>query len=143
MKTSEVIIARGHENIRSTNKTTFEITKDDYLTKRGDCIVAVDATKGASDLSQISKKILCNEKAKVTINIEVDGENEIVKAWGSPELTLTHSTDLVVRKSSFICDRTLAIKADKAACDFSRSLVEKLKNSKQKVKITLTFEKVI
>ncbi len=143
MKTSEVIIARGHENIRSTNKTTFEITKDDYLTKRGDCIVAVDATKGASDLSQISKKILCNEKAQVTINIEVDGENEIVKALGSPELTLTHSTDLVVRKSSFICDRTLAIKADKAAYDFSRSLVEKLKNSKQKVKITLTFEKVI
>jgi hypothetical protein len=140
MKATEDIIAHGHENIRSTNKTTFEITKENYLTKRGDCIVAVDATKGAADLSQQFKKVVRNEDAQITIEIEADGEKETVKAWGSLGLTLTHSTDLVVRKSSFVCNRTLAIRADKAACDFSRSLVEKLQNPKQKVKITLTAE---
>jgi len=31
----------------------------------------------------------------------------------------------------------LAIRADKAACDLSRELIEKLKNPQQKVKITL------
>jgi hypothetical protein len=142
MKATEVIIAHGHENIRSTNKTTFEITKEKYLTKRGDCIIAVDATKGAADLSPQFKKVTRNEDAQITIEIEADGEKETVKALGSPELTLTHSTDLVVRKSSFVCNRTLAIRADKAACDFSRNLVEKLQNPKQKVKITLTVERV-
>jgi hypothetical protein len=34
-------------------------------------------------------------------------------------------------------NRTLAVQADKAALDLSRDLVEKLKNPKQKVKITL------
>jgi hypothetical protein len=34
----------------------------------------------------------------------------------------------------------LAIQADKAACDLSRRLVEKLENPKQKVKITLTVK---
>lgn len=140
MKATEIIIAHGHENIRSANKTTFEITKENHLTKRGDCIVAVDATKGAADLSQRFKKVVRNEDAQITIDIKADGEKETVKAWGSPELTLTHSTDLVVRKSSFVCNRTLAVRADKAACDFSRSLVEKLQNPKQKVTITLTVE---
>ena len=35
MKTAEKVRAQGHENILSTNKTTFEITKDTHLTKRG------------------------------------------------------------------------------------------------------------
>ncbi|MDX1814121.1 MAG: DUF371 domain-containing protein, partial [Candidatus Bathyarchaeia archaeon] len=41
------------------------------------------------------------------------------------------------RKSDYVCSRTLAIHADKAAQDLSRGLVEKLKNPKQKMKITL------
>jgi hypothetical protein len=48
--------------------------------------------------------------------------------------------DLVVRKSDFICNRTLAIRADKAAKDFSRNLVKKLQNPKQKVTITLSVK---
>jgi hypothetical protein len=53
---------------------------------------------------------------------------------------LGNSDDLVVRRSSYVCDRTLAIKAGKAANDFSRCLVEKLKNPWQRVDITLTVE---
>jgi hypothetical protein len=47
---------------------------------------------------------------------------------------------MVIRKSDYLSDRTLAIHADKAANDLSRELVEKLKNPRQKAKITLTFE---
>jgi hypothetical protein len=141
MKATEVIIAHGHENVRSTNKTTFEITKETHLTKRGNCIIAVDATKGAVDLSQQFKDIARSENAQITIELEVDGEKETVKAWGSPGLTFTHFTDLVVRKSNFVCNRTLAISADKAACNFSNRLVEKLHNPNQKAKITLTAER--
>jgi hypothetical protein len=140
MKATEVIVAHGHENIRSTNKTTFEVTKETHLTKKGDCIIAVDATKGAVDVSQQFKNVVRSDNAQIIIELEVDGEKETVKAWGSSGLTLTHPTDLVIRKSNFVCNRTLAIKADKTASKFSRKLVEKLQNPNQKVKITLTAE---
>ena len=45
-----VFSAHGHENIQATHTTTFEITKEATLTKQGDCIMAVEATKGAADL---------------------------------------------------------------------------------------------
>jgi len=140
MKTIEIIYARGHKNILSGNKTTFEITKETHLTKRGDCIIAVDANKGAADLSRRFKKAAKNEHARIIIRIEADSEVETVNAFGSPQLSFTHLTDLVVRKSDYICSRTIAIHADKAARDLSRKLVEKLHNPKQKIKITLIAE---
>ena len=142
MKFIETIVACGHENIQSTNKTTFEITKETHLTKRGDCIVSVGANKGAIDLSSEFKEAAKTEHARMTIKIETDGETEIITAWGSPRLSFTHSTDLVVRKSDYVCSRTLAIRADKAAQDISRRLVEKLRNPRQRVKITLTIVSV-
>jgi hypothetical protein len=140
MKTAEIVRAQGHANILSTNKTTFEITKDTHLTKRGDCIIGVNADKAAADLSQRFKNMLRNEDARLTITIEADSEKEIVKASGSPQLTLTHLTDLVVRKSNYICNRTLAIHADKSAKDFSKKLAKKLQHPEQTIIITLTVE---
>ena len=140
MKATEFISAHGHVNVQSTNKTTFEITKENHLTKRGDCIIAVGATKGATDLNQRFRAVARSQDARITIKIEVDGEEETVTAWGNPKLLFTHPTDLVVRKSDYVCGRTLAVRADKAACDLSRKLVEKLRNPDQKVKITLTAE---
>jgi len=140
LKATELISAHGHRNVQSTNKTTFEITRENHLTKRGDCVIAVGATKGATDLNPRFKTVARNQSARITIKIEVDREEEIVTAWGNPRLSFTHPTDLVVRKSDYVCGRTLAIRADKAARDLSRKLVEKLRNPNQKVKITLTAE---
>ena len=133
----EVITAYGHELIRATHKTTFEVTKDEDLTPRGDCIIAVKADKSVVDLSRRFRELARKPNAEITIIIECEGEKEIVKASGDPRLTYTHMRDLVVRKSTYVCDRTLAIKADKAACDLSRSLIRRLKNPENKVKITL------
>jgi len=140
MKVTEVIEARGHQNVRSTNKTTLEITKEAFLTKRGDCILAVKATKGAADLHKKFREITRKQNARITVTIEASEEKEVVEARGSPQLTLTHPTDLVVRRSDYVCGRTLAVRADKAANDLSRRLVEKLQNPEQRVKITLTAE---
>lgn len=140
MKASESIAAFGHGNIRATHKTTFEITKEKRLSIKGDCIVAVSADKGFPELSPSFRRLLLTEGAKLTIVIVADGVIDTVRAFGSPKLILSHPTDLVVRKSSYICGRTLAIFADKAACDLSRKLVEKLQNPEQEVKITLTVE---
>jgi len=140
MRATKIIYAHGHENIQSSNKTTFEITKETHLTRSGDCIIAVGADKGAADLSQEFREVVRNEFARMIIKIEAGHEVDTVNAWGNPQLSLTHATDLVVRKSEYTCDRTLAICADKAAKDLSRKLVEKLQNPNQTVKITLTVE---
>jgi len=137
MKVTEVIDAYGHENILSIHRMTFEITKEAHLTKRGDCIIAVRATKGALDLLSEFKETARKENVKIIITIEADSVKEVINAQGSPHLLFTHPTDLVIRKSDYVCGRTLAVRADKAACDFSRQLVEKLRNSSQKVRITL------
>jgi hypothetical protein len=137
---TETIFAYGHENIKATHKSTFEITKDARLSQKGDCVIAVSADKSMADLSPKFKKNLRKENAKVIILIETKEEAEAVNAFGSQRLILTHPTDIVVRKSSYICSRTLVIQADKAACALSRKLVEKLRSPKQRVKITLTVD---
>ena len=135
-----VFSARGHENVQSTHKTTFEITKEATLTKRGDCVIAVEAAKAAADLPFEFKEAARNEGAQITVTIQAGKLKEIVKAKGSPQLQFTHPTDLVVRKSSYTCERTLAIGADKAASDFSRKLVEKLKDPSQEITVTLAVK---
>lgn len=134
---TEVIWACGNKNILSTHKTTFEVTKEATLTRRGDCIIAVGATKGAADLPLGFKEAARSEGAQMTITIEAGELKEVVRARGSPRLLFTHPTDLVVRKSNYVCGRTLAIRADKAASDFSRKLIEKIRDSNQKIRITL------
>lgn len=140
MKITETVYAYGHENIRATHKTTFEITKESTLTKRGDCVIAVGATKGAKDLSVEFKEATKKEDVRITITIEANEIREVVEARGSPHLLFTHPTDMVVRKSNYICGRTIAIKANKAARYISRKLIEKIQNPDQKIKITLIVE---
>lgn len=133
-----VFYACGHKNVLATHKTTLEVTKDEHLTKQGDCILAVESTMAAADLPQEFKEAARKDGAQITVTIRAGELEEVVTAKGSPKLTFIHSTDLVVRKSSYVCGRTLAINADKAAIDLSKKLVEKLKDQKQEVKITLT-----
>jgi len=140
METTEIIFAHGHRNIQATHETTLEITKENELSKKGDCIIAVSADKAVADLSLEFRESLRKENAKMTMLIEAGGIVEVVNAFGSPRLILAHPTDIVVRKSSYVCSRTLAIKADKAAWGLSRKLVERLRDPKQKVRITLTVE---
>ena len=139
-KIVEVIHAFGHPNIQSIHPTTIMLTKERQVTKRGDCVVAVAADKSVADLSKEFKNALRQPNAKLTIELDVGGLVGQINAFGSPELVLSHPNDLVIRKSEFISDRTLAIKADKSSGDLSKAVVEKLKNPKQQITLTLTVE---
>lgn len=123
----EKIHATGHNNIRAMHRTTLEITKENHLTLKGDCIVAVSADKGLLDLPERFKDKLRDKNTILEIIIKSNGIEEKITAGGHSELTLSHPTDMVVRKSNFICNRTLAINSDKAARDLNRGLVDKLK----------------
>ena len=140
MKLAEVIHACGHKNILATHNSTFEITKDSHLTREGDCVIALTADKSFEDLQDKFKKALRNSNTRLIVIIEANNEREIINAWGNPKLRLSHPTDMVIRKSNYICDRTLGIKADKAAKDFSKQFVKKLQNNKQEIYITLTVK---
>lgn len=135
---SEVFFAFGHENVRAVHRATLEFTREKHLSRTGDCILVIGADKSLVDLSNKFKKSLRKPNAKLTITVEADGITDKINAYGSPNLLLTHTSDMVVRKSSHVDSRTLAVGADKAARDLSRVLVEKLKTPKQSAKITLT-----
>ena len=132
-----VFFAHGHPNIRATHKTTFEVTTEKTLSKQGDCIIAINATRAPINLPLEFKEKARKKDALIKISIQTDEAGEKIKAYGDPNLQFTHPTDLVVRKSNYICGRTLAIRANKAAIDFSRKFIEKLKSPSQEVKITI------
>ena len=136
MEKTEVIFAFGHENIKALHNSTLEITKERHLSKQGDCIIAVAADKGLVDLNPEFKKILSQNQSRITMLIEAGGVIDCLYAFGDSRLILSHPTDIVLRKSSYVCDRTLAIKASKAARNLSRQLLEELKKPKQDIKIT-------
>ena len=140
MKIFETINAYGHRNIRSTHRTTFEITRESHLTRTGDCIIAVGADKAAVDLKSPFKKAVRANAALLTVIINVGELREIIQACGHTNLRLTHSKDIVIRKSSYVCPRTLGVRANKAAKDFHPGFVDKLRNPDQKLKITLCAE---
>ena len=122
----EVAKARGHVNVSAKHKNTLEFTKEDYLTPTGDCIIAIESDKAMPELSPAFKAALKNKDARLKITIECEGLTDVIIACGHPNLILTHPTDLVVRKSKFICPRTLAIRSDKGACDLDRSLIARI-----------------
>ena len=129
--------AKGHENILATHKTTLMITRDDQLTKRGDCIVAVEAERGLKDLPPKLKEVLRNDEANVKITLKAQNFKFEVEGKGSSQLTLRHCKEMVIRKSNYVCERTLMIEADKAACDLPREFVEIICDSNQLINITI------
>jgi len=140
LRITETFIARGHRNIKATHRTTLEITKEPDLTPRGDCIVAVGSEKGAADLSRGLVEGL-KRGAEATLVIEAGGIRETVRGRGDPRITLTHPTDIVVRKSLYVDSRTLMVKADKSASDLDRRLVEALRRGLP-CRITIVVEDV-
>lgn len=130
----------GHENIRANHQKTIEITKESHLTPQGDCIVGVNAKSGCADLPPELKTKLKNSNSKITFSIKVGCETFVIEGKGHPDLTLTHTEDIVIRKSDFICPRTLAVKCDKASDLLPRSMVSLLQDPKTVGTFTIAVE---
>lgn len=135
----ETIVCYGHENVKATHRSTLEITKEDYLTPRGDCIICIKASKALKDLDEKIKKALKSGK-KVKIRIIVDGIVDELEAFGDSRLSFESDFSMVIRKSDYVDGRTLAIKANKAAKDIKRELIEKLKNPGQRAVVELIVD---
>jgi hypothetical protein len=136
----ERVIAYGHENVISSHRTTLEITKDEEISKRADCIIGVNADKGLVDLSEEFKAKARDGSVLIVLTISTDGVEEKITGKGHSGLTFTHPTDMVARKSEFICDRTIMIKADKSSKELKRDLVERLKNPGQRIDVSIAVK---
>jgi len=133
----EKIYAWGHENILCTHRTTIEITKEINLTKNGDCILAVKASKACYDLSPNLKSQI-KSRNRFKIKLKVGKVQDYFYGFGNENLKLLDKKDMVFRKSDFICERTVLINCSKSSKELSRELIDKLKNPE--TKIFLTFE---
>lgn len=121
---------QGHKSIRSLHPTTIEITKECELATSGTCIIGVGSDKGCADLSKSLKSEISNDGSCLIMELVV-GENEfMISGRGSGLLQLSHPEDLVIRRSNFLCPRTVAIGSSAAAIDIPRLIVEELKNPK-------------
>lgn len=128
----------GHENIRSLHPKTIEITKDSRLTPRGDCIVGVNATSGCKDIPTQMKKKLKDPHSSINFSLDVGDYSFKFTGKGHKNLILKHSDDIVIRKSNFVCPRTLAVRCNKASNSIPRKIIRKLQDPK--INGTLTID---
>jgi len=115
--------------VRSVHPTTIEVTTEDHLTSRGDCIVGVGASAGCAQLDAQLKEGLRRKGFRVTIRMIVGPYNFEIRAEGDPRLELSHPHDIVIRTSDYVSDRTLAVHADAAAKDIPREIVRQLREA--------------
>ena len=130
----------GHKTIRSTHTRTIEITKESHLTPQGDCIIGVNATSSCADLPLELKQKIKNPDSKISFVIKVNEYEFRVTGRGNDNLILTHAEDIVIRKSDFVCPRTLAIKCDKASDLLPREMVSALRNPNTKGTFVIEVE---
>ncbi len=71
------------------------------------------------------------------LRIRVEGLSFEVAGWGSSRLTFQDSKEMVVRKSMFESDRTIMLKADKAAKDIPEEMKTLLRNPNQRIDIEI------
>ena len=123
----------GHENILSTHRNTLEFTKDDFLTKTGDCIIGINADFDYNALVNFVKdyngRII---DAKIYVGSFTDNFSFQLNQDFSDE------REIVIRKSEFKSERTLGNCATKAAIDINRELVSRLKDKKSKLEVQFT-----
>jgi len=137
MRIYEEIEAKGHPLISATHKTTCEITKEPHLTVAGDCIIGVAANKAISDLSNEFQSSLAHDDAILKTTLICEEYEIVMMARGSKQMSCTHARDLVWRRSSFVCERTIAIHSDMTAILLPRDFVTALK---QEAKLSVYLE---
>lgn len=140
MRFQEYFFASGHPNITCTHKTTIMVTTEDFLTLRGDCIAAISSEKGLNDLCYPLKKAIQNDDSRVAFSLNVGDSSFTARGRGDKKISMKHPTDIVIRKSSYVCDRTLMVEADKAACDIEPSIISQLRDGDGHILITVSVE---
>jgi hypothetical protein len=137
MEAQEIIHCRGHPLVSGTHPTTFEVTVEPHLTSTGNCIIGIAADKGCAGLSSAFRLVLSHDDARLLTRLRC-GETEVeIHSQGSSQFTLDHPSDMVWRRSKFVCRRTIGILSDHVAATLPDELIKNLVAEKKMV-VTLT-----
>ncbi|MCX8172978.1 MAG: DUF371 domain-containing protein [Archaeoglobaceae archaeon] len=133
--------AFGHPNITAKHRTTLEVTKDLEISRRADCVIGVKADKSVSEIPEKAKEqIRKGSKTEVELILDDYGICDRLHGFGDPRMNFTHERDIVIRKSKFVCGRTILILAEKSALDINREIVELLKDKKTELILLFRIE---
>jgi len=163
---TEIVRARGHENVTAEHASTFEFTTDDWLTPAGDCILAVDADRTPRDFDPAFRTACQDPAATIVATITVapagsvtgddaasddaasddaasdETRSTTIVGRGDPDLTLLDDRSMVGRTSDYTDDeRTILVDADAAAADLDHDLVDALSEDDASVKLRLDVER--
>ncbi|OLC24799.1 MAG: hypothetical protein AUJ08_03975 [Thaumarchaeota archaeon 13_1_40CM_3_50_5] len=130
----------GHPNVRSLHSKTVEITRDGHLTLRGDCIIGVRASKACADFDQNLRRRLRSNDSVVRIEIMVGDESFLINGKGDERFTLQNPHDIVIRKTGFVCPRTMSVRCDRASSDVPRKMVRMLQDTEERGIFRITVE---
>jgi len=123
--------AYGHPNIKGTHRNTFEFTKDENLTSRGDCIIGVRATFHNRQLKEFLKQIKEKSTERITIKISISNPNSSQtisdELTAIPNFDFSDDHEFVVRLGPMATERTFATNADKSAMMLKRELIAAMK----------------
>lgn len=131
--------AYGHPNISAKHKTTLMISKDNHLTTKGDCIVGINSEKALIDMPETIKRLARKKDTIINFSLKVEKTAFKITGKGHPQLNYSHKKDIVLRKSRYVCDRTLMVNADYAACDLPVEMINELKKKNQKIQICIVL----
>lgn len=135
---------RGHLNVRATHPSTIEFTKEERLSLKGDCILGVEASFTDEDVQRFIRKALetaGSPHALVRLSIELFLDHstepkERITAVLNPGFS--HPKEMVIRTSDFHSERTLGMRASKAAAHLDRGLVKELQNPAAKMRVVIS-----
>lgn len=123
--------ACGHSNIKAAHKSTIEFTKDTHLTPKGDCILGIN-----SDFNLKEIKGFIKGKNKLTMKITAGNVSDTLEFI--PNQKFNDSREIVIRLGEYASERTLGTRATKAARHIKRELVEKLKQDRTRITISIS-----
>ncbi|MFW6310762.1 MAG: DUF371 domain-containing protein [Nanoarchaeota archaeon] len=136
MKLLDTIEATGHKNVLCNHTSTIELTKEGNLTRKGDCILGVNATKACIDLNKKLVEAIHNQE-KIIVQISCGELYDSFYGYGNERLQLSDINEIVFRTSNYICGRTILINCSKSAADLNRDLIKRLRNKRNKLQVNL------
>jgi hypothetical protein len=128
--------ARGHKNVLSHHKTTFEFTKDEEIGIEADCIIGVKANFEHNKLKDFINYCRTNNKDLVRITIKADNITEDIRCHLN--MHFDDEREIVIRTSKFLSKRTFGILANKASRHLKQELRDKMNDPNQIITVSIT-----
>jgi len=132
----EVLTFRGHRNVLGTHPNTIELTREEEISTRADCIIGVSCDKACAQLNPLMKRHI-QGCGGLRFELRVGQTSFDFQGSGTKGLTLDDPLEFVVRKSYFESPRTAAIRCNAAAIDIPRHLIQMMRDPTQEGTLTM------